>query len=207
LNAAFAAFLGASAPRDSAPPTTHPKTVAAKAVRMRGMSSGVASIHELSYKNNRGEDVPLAQFAGHPLLIVNTATKCGLAPQFRTLEQLHQEYGSRGLVMIGFPCGQFANQEPGDDEHIAQACELNFGVTFPLAAKIDVNGADTDPVFQFLKGAGNSRFGTRIKWNFTKFLVSPDGTDVRRLAPQSSAKQLVSQIEAWLPNTVENAAQ
>lgn len=163
------------------------------------MSPGVSTIHELSYLSNHGERVPLSQFAGHPLLIVNTATKCGFAPQLRTLERLHQEYGPRGLVVIGFPCGQFANQEPGNDEQIAQACDLNFGVTFPLAAKIDVNGSDTDPIFRFLKSFGSSRFGSRIKWNFTKFLVSPDGSDVTRLAPQSSPKQLVPQIERWLP--------
>lgn len=170
------------------------------------MSTGVASIHDLSYLSNRGEQIPFSRFAGQPLLIVNTATKCGLAPQFRSLEQLHQEYGPRGLVVIGFPCGQFANQEPGDDEQIAQACDLNFGVTFPLAAKIDVNGADADPVFTFLKGHGTSRFGSRIKWNFTKFLVSPDGTEVKRVAPQSSPKQLVPQIQEWLPATADDAA-
>jgi glutathione peroxidase len=163
------------------------------------MSTRVSSIHELSYTSNRGELVPLSRFDGQPLLIVNTATKCALAPQLRSLEQLHQTYGPQGLVVIGFPCGQFANQEPGDDEQIAQACALNFGVTFPLASKIDVNGADTDPVFAFLKSFGPGRFGSVIKWNYTKFLVSPDGTEVRRVAPQSSAKQLVPQIKAWLP--------
>ena len=170
------------------------------------MSPDVTSIHELSYTSNRGELVPLSQFAGHPLLIVNTATQCGLAPQLRSLEQLHEQYGPRGLVVIGFPCGQFLNQEPGDDEQIAQACDLNFGVTFPLAAKIDVNGANTDPVFAFLKSFGSSRFGSRIKWNFTKFLVSPDGTEVKRVAPQSSPKQLVPQIKEWLPETAIDPA-
>jgi glutathione peroxidase len=165
------------------------------------MSPSAPTIHELSYRSNRGETIPLSQFAGHPLLIVNTATKCGLTPQLRTLEQLHKDYSPRGLVVIGFPCNQFANQEPGDDEQIEQACAMNYGVTFPLASKIDVNGADTDPVFTFLKSSGPSRFGERIKWNFTKFLVSPDGTDVRRVAPQSSPKQLTSHIEAWLPGT------
>lgn len=163
------------------------------------MSQGVSSIHELSYTSNRGELVPFSRFAGQPLLIVNTATKCGLAPQLRSLEQIHQTYGPLGLVVIGFPCGQFANQEPGDDDQIAQACDLNFGVTFPLASKIDVNGEHADPVFTFLKSFGPSRFGERIKWNFTKFLVSPDGTEVQRLAPTSSPKQLVPQIKAWLP--------
>ncbi|MDQ8043892.1 MAG: glutathione peroxidase [Solirubrobacteraceae bacterium] len=169
------------------------------------MSSDVSSIHDLSYTTNRGEVVPLSRFEGQPLLIVNTATKCGLAPQLRSLEQLHQTYGPRGLAVIGFPCGQFLNQEPGDDEQIAQACDLNFGVTFPLSSKVDVNGADADPIFTFLKSFGPSRFGERIKWNFTKFLVSPDGTEVKRVAPQSSPKQLVPQIEAWLPQTADTA--
>jgi glutathione peroxidase len=165
------------------------------------MPSHVSSIHELDYVSNRGEHISLSRFAGQPLLIVNTATKCGLAPQLRSLEQLHQEYGPKGLVVIGFPCGQFANQEPGDDDQIAQACDLNFGVTFPLSSKIDVNGEDAHPVFAFLKSHGSSRFGSMIKWNFTKFLVSPDGTEVKRVAPQSSPKSLVPQIKDWLPAT------
>lgn len=170
------------------------------------MSQDVSSIHELSYQTNRGELVPFSQFAGQPLLIVNTATKCGLSAQLRSLEQLHQEYGPQGLVVVGFPCGQFANQEPGNDEQIAEACDINYGVTFPLSTKIDVNGADADPVFTFLKGHGTSRFGSRIKWNFTKFLVSPDGTEVKRVAPQSSPKQLVPQIKEWLAATANVAA-
>lgn len=162
------------------------------------MSSDAASIFELAYESNRGEQVELSQFAGQPLLVVNTATKCGFSPQLRSLEQLHQEYGPRGLVVIGFPCGQFANQEPGNDEQIAEACAINYGVTFSLSSKVDVNGANAHPVFTFLKSRGASRFGERIKWNFTKFLISPDGTDVKRIAPQSSPKQLVPQIETWL---------
>ncbi|MBO9532049.1 MAG: glutathione peroxidase [Solirubrobacteraceae bacterium] len=169
------------------------------------MSGDVSSIHDLSYTSNLGEEISLAQFEGRPLLIVNTATKCGLAPQFKTLEQIHQEFGPQGLVLIGFPCGQFANQEPGNDDQIARSCELNFGVTFPLAAKIDVNGAHTDPVFQFLKSKGETRFGNRIKWNFTKFLVSPDGTEVLRLAPTSSPKQLIPMIRKWLPSSAPQA--
>ncbi|MDO9353391.1 MAG: glutathione peroxidase [Solirubrobacteraceae bacterium] len=171
------------------------------------MSSVASTIHDLSYVSNRGETVPFSRFAGQPLLIVNTATKCGLAPQLRSLEQIHQEYGPKGLVVIGFPCGQFANQEPGDDEQIAQACDLNFGVTFPLSSKIDVNGEHADPVFRFLKSHGSSRFGSLIKWNFTKFLVSPDGTEVKRVAPRSSPKQLIPQIEQWLPQGAAHPVQ
>lgn len=170
------------------------------------MSSDAASIFDLSYESNRGEHVDLSQFAGQPLLIVNTATKCGFSPQLRSLEQIHEQYGPRGLVVIGFPCGQFANQEPGNDEEIAEACAINYGVTFPLASKIDVNGADAHPVFTWLKSHGTSRFGERIKWNFTKFLVSPDGTEVKRVAPQSSPKQLVPQIETYLAETSVDAA-
>lgn len=170
------------------------------------MSSDAASIFDLGYESNRGEQISLDRYAGQPLLIVNTATKCGFSPQLRSLEQIHQEYGPRGLVVIGFPCGQFANQEPGNDEQIAEACAINYGVTFPLASKIDVNGEHAHPVFRWLKSHGSSRFGERIKWNFTKFLVSPDGTEIKRVAPQSSPKQLVPQIETWLSESTPASA-
>ncbi|MFT4034392.1 MAG: glutathione peroxidase [Patulibacter sp.] len=169
------------------------------------MAPGPQSIHELSYTSNTGATVELSQYAGKPLLIVNTATKCGLAPQLRTLEQLHEQYGPLGLTIIGFPCGQFANQEPGNDDQIAHTCQLNFGVTFPLASKVCVNGPSTDPVFRFLKAKSSGLLGSRIKWNFTKFLVSPDGTAVKRFAPQVSPKQIVPLISPWLTEPLSNA--
>lgn len=124
----------------------------------------------------------MANFEGKVLLVVNTATQCGLAPQFVGLEALYNKYKEKGLVVLGFPCNQFANQEPEDNENMEQTCQLNFGVTFPLFEKIDVNGPRTHPVFRLLKRRLGGLFGSRIKWNFTKFLVDADGRPVRRFA-------------------------
>jgi glutathione peroxidase len=125
----------------------------------------------------------MSAFKGNPLLIVNTATKCGLAPQFRELEVLHQKYKDQGLVILGFPSNQFQNQEPESNETMEQSCEINFGVTFQLTEKILVNGKETHPVFQYLKDQLPGKLGKRIKWNFTKFLISPEGKPVKRYAP------------------------
>ena len=153
------------------------------------------TLFDLSYTNGRAEQVPLAQYAGRPVLIVNTASKCGLTPQYEALQSLHDEYAERGLVVIGFPCDQFAHQEPGDDEEIAEFCRLNHGVTFPLSTKVDVNGPNTHPVFEFLKDQAGGLLGSRIKWNFTKFLVAPDGRTVKRYAPNVTPDKIVSDIE------------
>ncbi|MGB0675235.1 MAG: glutathione peroxidase, partial [Candidatus Nanopelagicales bacterium] len=129
------------------------------------------SIYDLSFTSNTGEEVPLEQFRGQPMLIVNTASKCGLTPQYRGLQEIYSELGPEGLVVIGFPCDQFANQEPGDDDQIKEFCEINYGVSFPLSTKVDVNGSKTHPVFSFLKDRTDGLLGSAIKWNFTKFLV------------------------------------
>ena len=155
-------------------------------------------VSQLSYTSNTGEEVSLAAFAGRPLVIANTARHCGLAAQYGDLQKLHETYGPRGLTVLGFPCDQFAHQEPGTDEVIAQECRLNFGVTFPLSTKVDVNGEDTHPVFRFLKDRAPSPFGSRIKWNFTKFLVAPDGVTVRRFAPTTKPEALEPIIESML---------
>lgn len=157
--------------------------------------AAATSIYDLSYTSNTGETVALAQYRDRPLLIVNTASKCGLTPQYEGLQQLHDAYADRGLVVIGFPCDQFANQEPGDDADIAQFCSLNYGVTFPLSTKVDVNGPSTHPVFAWLKDNGRALFGTRIKWNFTKFLVWPDGRTVVRFSPTTKPDDLKKPIE------------
>jgi glutathione peroxidase len=154
------------------------------------------SIYDLSYVNPQGETVELNQFRGKPLLIVNTASKCGLAPQFDGLQKLHQQYAEAGLVVLGFPSDQFQNQEPLVDSEIEQACKVNFGVTFPLAKKSDVNGGGTNEVFKFLKGRTRSLFGSKIKWNFTKFLVQPDGVSVKRFAPTTPPAQIEKYIKA-----------
>ena len=156
------------------------------------------SVFDLSYTSNIGEPVELAQLAGRPVLVVNTARHCGFAPQYATLQKLHEEYGPKGLAVIGFPCDQFAHQEPGDDETIASECRMNFGVTFPLSTKVDVNGSGTHPVFRFLKERAGGVLGSRIKWNFTKFLVEPDGVTVHRYAPATDPDDLAPVIERLL---------
>jgi glutathione peroxidase len=161
-----------------------------------------ASIFELSFTDNHGTSVPLDTWAGHPLLVVNTASKCGFTPQYAGLQDLHERYRGHGLVVIGFPCDQFGHQEPGDDATIDDFCRANYGVTFPLSTKVDVNGKQTHPVFAFLKAAAGGRLGSAIKWNFTKFLVGPDGTTVKRYAPTTEPAALSADIEALLREDV-----
>jgi len=156
------------------------------------------TIYDLSATSNRGEEIDFAQFRGRPMLIVNTASKCGFTPQYDGLQALHETYGPQGLVVIGFPCDQFANQEPGDDAAIEEFCRINFGVTFPLTAKVDVNGKDADPVFAFLKERTSGLLGSSIKWNFTKFLVAADGFTVMRYSPKTEPAAMANDIEALL---------
>ncbi len=160
--------------------------------------SNIKSLHDLSFTSNRGEEVALSSFDGHPILIVNTASKCGFTPQYEGLQELHEEFKDRGLIVLGFPCDQFGHQEPGDDAQVEQFCTVNYGVTFPLSTKVDVNGKDTDPVFAFLKEQSGGLLGSGIKWNFTKFLVAPDGTTVSRYAPTTEPASLRDDIEALL---------
>jgi glutathione peroxidase len=155
------------------------------------------SIYDVSIKDSYGKELSLADFKGNVLLLVNTATKCGLAPQFKELEKLHQDYKDKGLVVIGFPSDTFA-QEPESNESMAEACEVNFGVTFMLSEKIDVNGPNTHPVFSYLKEHSNSALGKDIKWNFTKFLVSRDGKIIKRFAPTTKPEKLCATIEKFL---------
>jgi glutathione peroxidase len=155
------------------------------------------SIYDLSFTSNTGEEIPLRQFEGKPILIVNTASKCGFTPQYRGLQQLHEELAP-DLVVIGFPCDQFAHQEPGDDGQIKEFCEINYGVTFPLSTKVDVNGSNAHPIFAFLKERASGMLGSSIKWNFTKFLVGPDGTSVRRYAPKTDPEMVRIDAEEML---------
>ena len=146
-----------------------------------------------------GTTVPLDQFRGKVLLIVNTASACGFTPQFAGLEKLHQTYGARGLVVLGFPCNQFGAQDPGSNDSIAEFCQLNYGVSFPMMAKIDVNGAKADPLYQWLCAEAPGLLGSKaIKWNFTKFLVGRDGQVQKRSAPTDTPASLVKDIEAAL---------
>ncbi len=143
----------------------------------------MTTFYNLSAAKPAGDPLPMESLKGKVVLIVNTATKCGLAPQFEGLERLHQLYAKKGLVVLGFPCDQFANQEPETNESMEHTCQKNHGVTFQLMAKSDVNGPNTHPVFAFLKEQLPGTFGKRIQWNFTKFLIDKDGVPVKRFSP------------------------
>ena len=146
-----------------------------------------------------GRTVPLRQYEGKVLLIVNTASACGFTPQFAGLEELHQRYGDQGLVVLGFPCNQFAGQDPGSNDEIASFCQLNYGVSFPMMAKVDVNGAQASPLYRWLCAEAPGLLGSKaIKWNFTKFLVGKDGQVIRRYAPQDTPAKLADDVEAAL---------
>lgn len=150
--------------------------------------------YQLKAKTPSGQEVSMAEFKGKVILIVNTATKCGLAPQFEGLEKLHQQYKDKGLVVLGFPCNQFLSQEPETNETMVESCQVNFGVTFQLFEKCDVNGPDTHPVFKYLKKKLGGWFGSRIKWNFTKFLVDKNGRPVKRYAPTVKPEAIEGEI-------------
>lgn len=158
-----------------------------------------ASVYGFQVRNIKGENVSLEQYRGKTLLIVNVASKCGFTPQYKGLEELYQKYSDRGLVMLGFPCNQFGGQEPGTDAEIATFCETNFGVTFPMFGKIDVNGAGTAPVYKYLKSEAPGLLGTVvIKWNFTKFLVDKSGKVIKRYAPTDTPEAVGKDLEVVL---------
>jgi len=149
--------------------------------------------------NINGEPVRLSQFKGQALLIVNTASACGFTPQFAGLEALHKTYGARGLVVLGFPCNQFGAQDAGSNESIAEFCQLNYGVSFPMMAKVEVNGAHAHPLYQWLCAEAPGLLGSKsIKWNFTKFLVGKNGQVLKRYAPTDTPASLIKDIEAAL---------
>ena len=146
-----------------------------------------------------GRAFDLSSLSGRVVLIVNTASACGFTPQFSGLEELWKTYGPRGLTVLGFPCNQFGGQDPKDNESIASFCQLNYGVSFPMMAKVDVNGTEAEPLFQWLKSEAPGLLGSEgIKWNFTKFLVGRDGHVIRRYAPQDAPAKLAGDIEAAL---------
>ncbi|MEK1904979.1 MAG: glutathione peroxidase [Pseudomonas sp.] len=147
----------------------------------------------------KGEQKTLADFGGKAVLVVNTASKCGFTPQYQGLESIWQQYKDKGLVVLGFPCNQFGKQEPGDEGAISEFCELNFGVSFPLFKKVDVNGADAHPLYVQLKQRAPGLLGSKgIKWNFTKFLIDGEGKVVKRFAPTTKPEDLTGEIEALL---------
>src|SRR5690348_3046799 len=135
----------------------------------------MTTLHDFSATSITGDEVDLSAYAGKVVLVVNTASKCGFTPQYEGLEELYETYADKGLVILGFPCDQFGHQEPGDEGEIQEFCKLNYGVTFPMMAKIEVNGDGAHPVYQWLKAEKGGTLGSKIKWNFTKFLVGKDG--------------------------------
>ena len=146
-----------------------------------------------------GTERLLADYKGKVLLVVNTASQCGFTPQYRGLEKVYQEYVDRGLVVLGFPCDQFGHQEPGDEEEIAEFCELNFGVTFPLFAKVEVNGDGAHPLYRWLRSEKGGLLGSRVKWNFTKFLIDADGQVIKRYGSTTTPEDIKDDIETLLP--------
>lgn len=158
----------------------------------------MTTIYDFKALTSNGKELDFDQFRGKVLLIVNTASKCGFTPQFAGLEELNQRYKDKGLVVIGFPCNQFASQDPGSDEEISNFCQINYGVTFQMMKKVDVNGKNADPIFQFLKDRSKNIFSDDIKWNFTKFLVASDGVTVRRYAPTVKPNRMRKDIEEML---------
>ena len=158
-----------------------------------------ATVYDFEAQDIRGKQVPLADFRGRVLLIVNTASKCGFTPQFGGMEQLHQQHAPKGLTVLGFPCNQFGSQDPGANGEIAEFCQLNYGVSFPMMSKIDVNGPSAHPLYKWLSSEAPGLLGSRsIKWNFTKFLVGKDGQVIRRYAPTDKPADLATDIEAAL---------
>lgn len=155
-------------------------------------------ISKFEIKHADGSVDSLSKYKGKVLLIVNTASKCGFTPQYEGLEKLYQKYADQGLEILAFPCNQFGNQEPGDADEIQNFCTLNYDVSFPLQAKIEVNGGDADPLWKYLKSEKSGLLGSRIKWNFTKFLVDREGNVVARHGPAVKPEQLNSDIEALL---------
>jgi glutathione peroxidase len=157
------------------------------------------TIYDFEAQGIDGKPVALSQYKGHPLLIVNTASACGFTPQFGGLEELHKTYGSRGLVVLGFPCNQFGAQDSGSNEEIGAFCQRNYGVSFQMMEKIDVNGAEAHPLYKWLAAEAPGLLGSKaIKWNFTKFLVGRDGKVLKRYAPQDAPKSLAKDVEAAL---------
>jgi glutathione peroxidase len=157
------------------------------------------TVYDFEAQQIDGKTVPLAQFKGKVLLVVNTASACGFTPQFAGLQGLHEAYKDKGVVILGFPCNQFGAQDPGSDAEISQFCSLNYGVDFPMMSKIDVNGPQAHPLFQWLTSEAKGFLGSaNIKWNFTKFLIGKDGKVLKRYAPQDPPASLAKDIEAAL---------
>ena len=158
----------------------------------------MSELQQLSALSLGGKPVSLGDYQGKVVLVVNTASQCGFTPQYAGLETLYQQYKDQGLVILGFPCNQFGQQEPGGADDIAQTCQINNGVSFPMFAKVDVNGAQAHPLFQWLTTKLPGWFGRRVKWNFTKFLIGRDGQPIKRFAPVTKPARLETQVRRAL---------
>jgi len=159
----------------------------------------MSNIYDFNVNTISGEEVSLEGYKGKLLLIVNTASKCGFTPQFTGLEGLYKDYKDKGLEILGFPCNQFLKQDPGSDSEISEFCTLNYGVTSPMFSKLEVNGGGTHPLYKYLKSEAKGLLGSeKVKWNFTKFLVNQKGEVIKRYAPNTEPKELISDIEAYL---------
>ncbi|MCU6668214.1 glutathione peroxidase [Enterobacteriaceae bacterium H4N4] len=154
--------------------------------------------HQLTATSLQGQNIPMADYAGKLVLVVNTASHCGFTPQYAGLETLYTKYAALGLVVLGFPCNQFGKQEPGNADDIVQTCQINYGVTFPMFEKVEVNGSGAHPVFRYLKAELPGVLGGRIKWNFTKFLIGRDGKPLTRFAPITTPEKMEAAIVAAL---------
>ncbi|WP_018157366.1 glutathione peroxidase [Demetria terragena] len=158
----------------------------------------MTTINDFTATTLEGAESALADYAGQVVLVVNTASKCGFTPQYEGLENLYQEFRDQGLVVLGFPCNQFGSQEPGEADEIGAFCEKNYGVTFPMYAKVDVNGDDAHPLFAWLRSEKGGVLGNRIKWNFTKFLVGKDGKVIKRFGSTTKPADLADDVRAAL---------
>ena len=159
----------------------------------------MSTVYDFQATSIAGQEVHLSDYKGHVMLIVNTASACGFTPQFAGLEELHQQYGAKGLAVMGFPCNQFGSQDPGSNEEIGAFCQANYGVSFPMMAKVDVNGAQAHALFQWLKAEAPGLLGSEgIKWNFTKFLINRQGQVIKRYAPLDKPASIAADIQAAL---------
>ena len=157
-----------------------------------------SNFHQFKATSLQNKEIDMENYKGKVVFVVNTASKCGLTPQYEGLEKLYKDYKDRGLVILGFPCNQFGKQEPGGAKEIAEGCLINYGVTFPMFSKIEVNGDNAHPIYKYLKSELKGTFGNRIKWNFTKFLIDKDGTPFKRFSPTTTPDKLRNHIETLL---------
>jgi glutathione peroxidase len=156
------------------------------------------SFYEFKAKDIHGKEISMEEYKGKTVLVVNTASKCGFTPQYEGLENLYKKYSDNGLVILGFPCNQFANQEPGDEKSIMDGCLLNYGVSFPMFSKINVNGPDAHPLYKYLRKELPGTISSRIKWNFTKFLLDAQGTPVKRFSPATKPEKIDTYLQSTL---------